>query len=62
MRALGRKNTWFFSGNALLKSNARVHLKQRKKHSGFRPTDAAGLKSLAFSRTKCVTTAAIDYH
>ena len=28
------KNTFFF-GNALPKSNARAHLKQRKKHSGL---------------------------
>ena len=34
MRALGRKNTCFF-GNARPKSNARAHLKQRKKHSGL---------------------------
>ena len=33
MRALGRKNICFFFGNALPKSNARAHLKQRKKHS-----------------------------
>ena len=31
MRALGRKKHMFFGGNALHKSNARAHLKQRKK-------------------------------
>ena len=35
MRALGRKKHMFF-GNARPKSNARNHLKQRKKHSGLR--------------------------
>ena len=35
MRALGRKKTIFVSGNARPKSNARAHLKQRKKHSGL---------------------------
>ena len=35
MRALGRKKHVFF-GNARPKSNARAHLKQRKKHSGLR--------------------------
>ena len=30
MRALGRKNTCFFLGNARPKSNAHAHLKQRK--------------------------------
>ena len=34
MRALGRKKTHVFLGNARPKSNARAHLKQRKKHSG----------------------------
>ena len=34
MRALGRKKHVFF-GNARPKSNARAHLKQRKKHSGL---------------------------
>ena len=36
MRALGRKKTCFFFGNARPKSNARAHLKQRKKHSGLK--------------------------
>ena len=36
MRALGRKKTHVFFGNAWSKSNARAHLKQRKKHSGPR--------------------------
>ena len=31
MRALGRKETHVFFGNARPKSNARAHLKQRKK-------------------------------
>ena len=35
MRALGRKKTHVFFGNARPKSNARAHLKQRKKHSGL---------------------------
>ena len=35
MRVLGRKKTHVFFGNALPKSNARAHLKQRKKHSGL---------------------------
>ena len=34
MRALGRKKPHVFLGNARPKSNARAHLKQRKKHSG----------------------------
>ena len=47
MRALGRKKAHGFFGKARPKSNARAHLKQRKKHSGligyaarpsFRPT------------------------
>ena len=33
-RAGQKKNTCFF-GNARPKSNARAHLKQRKKHSGL---------------------------
>ena len=36
MPALGRKKHMFFFGNARPKSNARAHLKQRKKHSGLR--------------------------
>ena len=40
MRALGRKKTCFFN-NARPKSNARVHLKQRKKHSGLTPDSGA---------------------
>ena len=35
MRAMGGKKTHVFFGNALPKSNARAHLKQRKKHSGL---------------------------
>ena len=35
MHALGRKKTHVFFGIALPKSNARAHLKQRKKHSGL---------------------------
>ena len=35
MRAWAEKNTMFFLGNARPKSNARAHLKQRKKHSGL---------------------------
>ena len=35
MRALGRKETHVFFGNARPKFNARAHLKQRKKHSGL---------------------------
>ena len=35
MRALGRKKTHVFFGNAQPKSNARAHLKQRKKNSGL---------------------------
>ena len=34
----GQKKTHVFFGNALLKSNARAHLKQRKKHSGLSVT------------------------
>ena len=34
-RAGQKKNTCFFFGNAWPKSNARAHLKQRKKHSGL---------------------------
>ena len=36
MRALGRKKTHVFFGNARPKSNARAYLKQRKKHSGLK--------------------------
>ena len=32
----GQKKTHVFFGNARPKSNARAHLKQRKKHSGLR--------------------------
>ena len=35
MRALGRKKHNFFFGDALPKSNARAHLKQREKLSGL---------------------------
>ena len=35
MRAWAEKNSMFFFGNARPKSNARAHLKQRKKHSGL---------------------------
>ena len=34
-RAGQKKNTCFLGGNALPKSNARAHLKQREKHSGL---------------------------
>ena len=36
MRVRGRRKTHVFFGNALPKSNAHAHLKQRKKHSGLR--------------------------
>ena len=36
MRALGRKKHIFFFDNARPKSNARAHLKQRKKLSGLK--------------------------
>ena len=39
MRALGRKKPTCFFGNARPKSNARAHLKQRKKHSGLTALD-----------------------
>ena len=35
MRPLGIKKHMVFFGNALPKSNATAHLKQRKKHSGL---------------------------
>ena len=39
MCALGKKNPCFFFGNARPKSNARAHLKQKKKHSGLNDID-----------------------
>ena len=46
MRALGRKKTHVFSGNALPKSNARAHLKQRKKHSGLTDSQKIEFKTV----------------